>query len=312
MDSFIVAINVVLPICLLIVVGYISKQLKWVSVDAYKQMNKIVFKFLIPTVLMKNIIETDMSISFQPKLIIYAIGCIFVMCIFLCIVVSKLEHDCKRVGSIVQAMYRSNFALFGLTLVGNMYGMDNVAVTSVLIAFCVPLFNVISTILLEYYGKESVSVSKLFKGVLTNPMIIATIIGFAILLSGIQLPVFVMETIGDISQMATPVALLVLGGTFEFPSLGKNVKVLSWIAMVRLVFVPLAFVSIAIVMGYRNVELMSLLVLFGSPTAVSSYAMAVEMKCDEQIASQAVVVTTIFSIFSMIAWIFGLDFMGLL
>ena len=143
-------------------------------------------------------------------------------------------------------------------------------------------------------------------------MIIGTIIGFVILLGNIQLPTFVLETIIDVNQMATPLALLVLGGTFEFPSLGKNIKVLTSISLVRLLIVPLVFVSIAIVLGYRNVELMSLLVLFGSPVAVSSYAMAVEMKCDEQIASQAVVVTTILSIFSMIGWIFSLDFIWLL
>lgn len=312
MDSFIVAINVVFPLCLLILLGYLTKELKMVSVSSYKQVNKVVFKFLIPILLMKNIIETDISISFQPKLILYAVLCIFVLCSTLCIVIPKIEKDRKRAGSMIQAMYRSNFILFGLTLVGNMYGTDNVAVTSVLIAICVPLFNIISTIVLEYFGKETVSFGSLFKGVLSNPMVIGTIVGFTILLSGIQLPVFVKETIGDIGQMTTPLSLLVLGGTFEVPSLRNNFKSLTIVNLARLIIVPFVFVSIAIVLGYRNVELMSLLVLFGSPVAVSSYAMAVEMNCDENLASQAIVTTTIFSIISMILWIFGLNYLGMI
>ena len=312
MNSFMIALNVVLPLVFLMIIGYIIKERKMVTKDAFKQMNTIVYSILIPSVLLKNIMETDLSVSFQPKLIVYAVLSIFLLCTVLCIFIPKIEKDRKRAGAMIQAMYRSNFILFGLTLVGNMYGTDNVAVTSVLIAICVPLFNIISTIVLEYYGKETVSFGSLFKGVLSNPMVIGTIVGFTILLSGIQLPVFVKETIGDIGQMTTPLSLLVLGGTFEVPSLRNNMKSLCIVNLGKLIVVPLIFVSGAIALGYRNVELMSLLVLFGSPVAVSSYAMAVEMNCDDTLASQAIVTTTIFSIITMIFWIFGLNYLGMI
>lgn len=312
MDSFMIAINVIAPLCILVGLGYYAKESNMVSKNAFEQMNQIVFKILIPVVLMKSIMETDLSVAFQPKLLAFAIISIFLMCAVLCIIVPGFEKDRKRSGVIIQAIYRSNFVLFGLAIAGNMYGSDNVAVTSVLIAFCVPLFNVLSVLILQYYGMESVNVKSLVKGLFTNPMLVGTIIGFVILLFHIPIPTFLNNAISDIGKMATPLALLVLGGTFEVQSVAKNKKALTDVVCGRLILIPFIFVSIAVLLGYRQVELISLLVLFASPVAVSSFAMALAMDCDGELASQSVLITTIGSVFSMIVWISVLTALGFL
>lgn len=312
MNSFWIAVNVVAPLCVLIAIGYYAKESKMVSVSAFKQINQIVFKILIPTVLCRNIMETDLSVAFQPKLLAYGLGSILILCAFLWVIVGKLEKDKKRAGVIIQAIYRSNFVLFGLTIASNMYGADNVAVTSVLIAFCVPLYNILAVLILQYHGMDHVDLSSVIKGLFTNPMLIGTAIGFVILLSGIQLPVFVKNSIADVAKIATPLALIVLGGTFEIQSVSKNAKPLFWITFSKLILVPAIFVTGAALLGYRQVELISILVMHASPIAVASYAMATEMNCDGELASQSILITTIFSIFSMVFWIFTLTSFGLL
>lgn len=311
MDSFMIAINVVFPLCVLIAIGYYAKESKMVKKEAFVQINQIVFKILIPVVLMKNIMETDLSVVFQPALLAYAIGSIFVLCAGLWFIVPFFEKNKKRAGVIIQAIYRSNFVLFGLAIASNMYGADNVAVTSILIAFCVPLFNVMAVLVLQYHGMDQIDLKTVIKGILTNPMMIGTFAGFAILLLDIPVPVFVKSSISDISKMATPLALLVLGGTFEIQSVSKNIKALIGVTVSKLILVPGIFVTGAVLLGYRNVELISLLVLYGSPVAVSSYAMALAMNCDGELASQSVLVTTVCSVVTMIGWIFVLSSLGL-
>ena len=159
---------------------------------------------------------------------------------------------------------------------------------------------------------DQVDLKSTLISVIKNPMLIGTFLGFIILLFDIQLPIFLKNSINDIAKIATPLALIVLGGTFEIQAISKNLKILIATVFTRLIVVPAVFVGIAILLGYRNVELISLLVLFGSPTAVASYAMAVNMNCDGELASQAVLMTTIFSIFSMILWISCLTSMGML
>lgn len=312
MNSFIIAFNVVVPLCLLIAIGYFAKESKMVEKDAFRQMNKIISKIMIPTVLMKNIMETDLSIAFQPKLVALAVGGVLCICFLLWIFVPKFEKNRKRIGAMIQAFYRSNFVLFGLALAGNMYGSDNTAVTSILIAFCVPLYNIIAIIVLQYYGMESVDFKKVVKSLIKSPMLIGAACGFLILFLDIELPVFLKTTISDISKMTTPLALVVLGGTFEIQAVYKNLKQLLAITLGRLVVIPAVMLFLAVMMGFSGIELMSILVMFGSPVAVGSYAMAADMKCDDELTAQAILVTTVCSIFSMIIWISLLTSMQLL
>ena len=312
MDSFIVAINVVAPLVFLITLGYWAKEKKIVSKESFKQLNKLVYNIMVPTVLMKNIMETDLSISFQPKLIAYSVITVILTVVIAWIITHRFVSDKKRAGVIIQSTYRSNYVLFGLVIVSNMYGADNVAVTTMLIAFCVPLFNLLAVVILQYHSMDHVDIKSLFKGMIKNPMLIGTFIGLFILLSGIELPTFIKNSINDVAKSATPLALIILGGTFEIQSVAKNKVPLIITTFIRLIFVPMVFLFIAAMIGYRRVELFSLLALYGSPVAVGSYAMAQVMKCDEEFAAQSVLVTTVLSIFSMLFWITLLNGLGLL
>ena len=312
MDNFIVALNVVAPLVFLITLGYWAKEKNVVSKESFKQLNKLVYNIMVPTVLMKNVMETDLSIAFQPKLIIYSVSTIILTVIIAWIITHRFVSDKKRAGVIIQSTYRSNYVLFGLVIVSNMYGADNVAVTTMLIAFCVPLFNMLAVIILQYHSMDHVDIKSLFKGMIKNPMLIGTFIGLFILLSGIELPTFIKNSINDVAKSATPLALIILGGTFEIQSVAKNKVPLIVTTFMRLIFVPMVFLLIAVMMGYRQVELFSLLALYGSPVAVGSYAMAQAMNCDEEFAAQSVLVTTVLSIFSMLFWITLLNGLGLL
>jgi len=304
MENFIIAINVVLPLCLLILTGYIVKRVGLVEPETFKKMNKLVSKILIPVVLMKNIMETNLKTDFNIDFILFGVlGLIFITLVSM-LIVPLFEKERKRIGVIVQGIYRSNFVLFGLTLVGNLYGTENTVITGVLISFCVPVINIIAIIILQYYGMESVDFKKVIHELIKNPIILGAVIGFVVLLSGVKLPTFINTTIADLSKMTTPLALIILGGTLEISAISKNLKALAVMTLGKLIFVPFIMTSIGAMLGYRGIQLMSLLALFGSPIAVSSYPMATEMHCDDELASQGIVFTTVFSIVSMVLWVY--------
>lgn len=304
MENFVIALNVVLPLCLLILIGYIVRLSGLVDMITFKKINKLVSKILIPAVLTKNIMETNISTDMDPKFVLYGVFSLIAVTLVSCLIVPLFEKNKKRIGVIVQGIYRSNFVLFGLTLVANLYGSDNTAVTSVLISFCVPVINIIAIVLLQYYGMDEVDTKAIFKELFKNPIILGAVLGFVILLSGIDLYPFLDTTIADLAKMATPLALVVLGGTLEIKEVSKNIKALSIMTLGKLVFVPGIMATLGALLGYRGIQLMSLLAMFGSPIAVSSYPMATEMNCDDELASQGVVVTTICSIFTMVFWIY--------
>jgi len=104
----------------------------------------------------------------------------------------------------------------------------------------------------------------------------------------------------------------VLGGSFSFSAVSGYWKQLVMGVAGRLIVVPLIFMPIAIAMGFRNAELVVLMTLFASPTAVSSFTMAQQMGGDAQLAGQQVVFTSLFSVLTIFLWTFVLKTIGVI
>ena len=153
---------------------------------------------------------------------------------------------------------------------------------------------------------------KIVRGILTNPLILASLLGLACMAVGLRIPSPVMSAVEDLSKIATPLALFLLGGSFEFSKVRQNRVQLFWGVMGRLVIAPAVFVSLAALLGFRGLDLASLMIVFAAPTAVNSYVMAQQMGGDADLAGQQVVFSSAFAIPSIFLWIFILKQMALI
>ncbi len=309
-DSLILSLNIVLPLFVLMLIGYLLRYFKLVDEHTLKGMNVIVFRVLLPITLFQSLIKTNIEKIFNPQLIIFAISAVLIAVLFFMLVYSKIEKDPKKVGVMVQGSFRSNYILLGLPIAMNIY--DDVGVVSLLIAFIVPLYNVIAVIILEYYSGGEINLKQTLIKTIKNPIIIGAILGVIVLVSGIQLPSAASKVVSSLAYSATPIALMVLGGMFEFHAVKKNLRNLSIIVIMKLILLPLIGSLVAYTFGFRGIELVALLLMFGSPVAVSSYPMAVVLNCDGELASQAVLVSTLASVFTFFFWVFGFRLLDLL
>ncbi|MBR5004442.1 MAG: AEC family transporter, partial [Erysipelotrichaceae bacterium] len=166
--------------------------------------------------------------------------------------------------------------------------------------------------ILQLHAGMKTDIKSLVISVLKNPMVIATLSGFAIKLIGVEIPAAVMKTISEIGGSANTVGLIVLGASFELPAISQNLKKLALITSMRMVICPLVMMTIAMMLGYRGIELATVMVIFGAPTAVSSFATAVQMKGDGVLASQAVMSTTAVSAITIFTWVFALTSLNML
>ncbi|MEG2501303.1 MAG: AEC family transporter, partial [Oscillospiraceae bacterium] len=114
-----------------------------------------------------------------------------------------------------------------------------------------------------------------------------------------------------IGKIATPLALIVLGGSFAFSNIKNSLKQLIITLCGRLVIVPIIFLPIAKLMGFGNMEMVALLAMFASPSAVSSYTMAESMGADHELAGNVVVVGSITAIFTMFIWVTIYRYLGI-
>jgi predicted permease len=212
--------------------------------------------------------------------------------------------DKKKCSVMIQGIFRSNLVLFGIPIAGSLYGEDHIGIVSLLAAVIVPLFNALAVIVLEYYRAGKVNYKHVLISILKNPLIIASAIAYILLVFRITIPELLLSPLSSMSKVATPLAFVVLGGTFQFKRLAINMNYLVMAVIGKLILYPGILFAIAISLGFRNEALVALIGAIASPTAVSSFTMAMEIEADGELAGQVVIFTSIAGIITIFLWVF--------
>ncbi len=312
MQNLILSLEIVLPLFIVMVVGFVCKKLGVVTEDFARKINGLVFRVFLPVLLCKNIYTSSLESLSNISVFVYAFIGIFVMFVSLLFVVPKLEKDRQKCSAMIHAMFRSNYAYFGIPLVQAIFPGQDTSVTSLLVVVVVPFFNVLAVVLLETYRGGKADIKQILKKIATNPLIIGSLLGLAILVSGVKFPSIVQKPIDDLAKVATPLALFLLGASIDISKTGAHVKQLAITCLGKLVVCPLIAVVIAAILGMRNVELASIMVIFGAPAAVNSAIMSQQMDSDGDLATEAVVFTTVFSALSVFLFVFCMKTFGVI
>ena len=282
MENLILSFNVVAPLFFMMVLGYFLKYIKMYDQHTLDIMNKVVFKVFLPVLLFYNVYTTDLGTAVDIRLILYAASGVLILFFLLVLIVPRLEKENPKRGVLIQGVFRSNFVIFGIPVATSIYGEGNVGTTAMLIATIVPLFNVLAVISLEIFRDSQINVKKITKGVITNPLIIAAVIGIIFLLIGIQLPSSVLSTVKDISKMATPLGLILLGASFSFSDIKKYLNKTIIVTITKLIVVPAIMIPLSVFLGFRGIALLTLTIIYGAPTGVSTFQMAKQMDGDRK------------------------------
>lgn len=309
-ESLLLSIKVVVPLVIFMCLGGVIRKKSWMSAVSVKEMNDVVFKVLLSTMVYFNIYQADMAEDFDLGLLLYAIASLMVTFGVLAFAVGRKIKDKAIAPVLIQGIYRSNFVLFGLQVTASICGSDQLGMTTVLISVIIPMFNVLAVVLFESYRQNNVDVKKLTKGILMNPLIIASVLGLLTVFSGIRFGSVIEDALKNISQMATPMSLILLGATITLDGVKKYWRYTAACAVGRLLVIPAIFLTGAVLLGYRGAGLVALMVMFGSPTSVSSFPMATQMGGNGELAGQIVAVTTVFSTVTIFFWTYALSIGG--
>lgn len=298
---------------ILTAIGWFLTRLHVWNGDFLKTANGISFNILIPAMLFYNIYSSDFGAVFDAKLLAFVIVAVLLICAIGFVIVPLAVKNRARRGVILQALFRGNFALLGLPLCQSLAGDEGAQVASVFLAFLIPIFNVLATIVLSIYSdNEPEPAPVILRKIIKNPLIIACCVGMVFNFLKIPLPEIVMRPVRDLKSIATPFALLVLGGDFKFESFVGNLKCVLCTGLCRLVLIPAAAVCAAALLGFRGIHIALVISTFATPVAVSSTAMTFKMNGDYDLACQLVVFTTVFSAFTITLLAFISRLIGIL
>ena len=300
--------NVVVPIFLLIILGYFLTRIKLWDEHFLKIANNLCFKCLLPVLLFHNVASANIFQVFNGKLIAYICLCALVICGILFIIVPLFIKDKKRCGVMIQGTFRSNFLLFGVPLGMSIGKADGGILAAVVAAFYVPLINMLSVISLYVFSDaENKSLKSALLGIVKNPLVIGGVSGLVFSLIrnyiGFEIPEMLDTTLNNIKSTATPLAFLILGGDLKFNNMLRNIKVSVFAVLGKVLLIPAIMIPVSAILGFDRLEMAILLAVFATPNAVSSYAMARNYEADHELAGEIITLSTLFSIFTIFAFI---------
>jgi predicted permease len=311
MEALLFAINAVAPIIMMVAIGYILKRIGFMSESFSKAANKLVFRCFLPAMLFLNVYKVNDIANIDLGYIVYVVVALLVIfAISVPLVLSVSKRPGAR-GALLQAVFRSNYALIGIPLASALFGEEGVIVATLLSAVTIPMLNVLAVISLAVFREsgEKPSIKKIVLEIVKNPLILSVLSGVAVL--GVRAlfvhfgisfrltqitPVYTV--LGYLSGVATPLSLLVLGAQFEFSAVAALKKEIIFGVAMRTVIVPLLGLGGAYLFfrhQFTGAHFAAFVAMFATPVAVSSVPMAQEMDGDAVLAGQLVVWSTILS-----------------
>jgi len=314
MENFIYSINVTMPIFLVMVIGYILKQIGMLNDNFVTVANKFNFKVTLPFMLFKDIAGVDIKQVFDIKYVLFC-AIVSTICFWTVWGVAKLLVRDKTVrGAFVQASFRGSAAVMGLAFIQNIYGAS--AMGPLMIVSAVPLYNIFSVIVLTFEANDHTGIDRKEKirqagiNICKNPIILSILAGLIVALLGIHFPPLVDKTISNVAQMATPLALITIGAGFEGRKALAKIAPTMVASTIKLVLQPLVFLPVAAWMGFSGEKMIAILIMLASPTTPSCYIMAKSMNNDEVLTASVIVTTTLMAAFTLTGWIFLLKTLG--
>lgn len=306
LENLIFSLDATLPVFLVMVAGGILGKLGFLPKEFCKAADKLTFKVTLPVMLFLDMAEVDMVHDFEPKFVLFCAGATLVSILVIWALARVLVRDKNIVGEFVQASYRSSAAVLGVAFIQNIYGEAGMA--PLMILGSVPLFNIFAVLILmlEAPGERRTAPrpGQLLRGVITNPILLGILAGTVFSLLPVELPAMAAKTLDSLASLATPLALLSIGASFEGAKAIKKAGPTVVAALIKTVGLAAIFVPCALALGFREKELIALLIMLGSPTTPSSYVMAKNMGHEGVLTASAIAATTLLSALTLTGWIF--------
>ncbi len=300
-DNIIYTGNIVAPVFLLIALGYFIKRINVINENFVEITSKFVFSVSLPALIFMHISAIDLSKAIDLKQIGYIYLATILSFTIIWFVSIPFINEGKDRSVFIQGAFRSNFAIVGFAIISKMFGNEALGKSSIILAFILPLYNVLAVIALTVPMRKEKKLNhkETFFEILFNPLIIAVIVALPFSYFKIQLPSMIEITGNFLADVALPLALVGIGGSLNILNIKKASVLAFSSSSIKLIILPAVLTVGAYYFGFRDVDLGIVFTLFACPTAIVSFIMAEAMGANSKLAGNIVLISTVASVFTM-------------
>ncbi|RCW61828.1 AEC family transporter [Halanaerobium sp. ST460_2HS_T2] len=306
LDNFVFSLSVALPIFLIMLSGFILKKRNIIRQDFINAANFIVFYIALPLKLFNSVSQSAVVENFNFKFVSFAIVGTAISVVIIYFYSKLFVKEDTKVGAFIHGTFRGNFVYVGFSLIENVTGAIG-PLASLVVAFVVPIYNILAVLVLVLTNPDNKAKNQFrnsLKNIISNPFIIAIVLGVLASLMKFKFPPLLQNTANYFDVLATPLALLTIGATFKVDKLFVDIKSAVAATIFKLLINPAIAVLAAFTLGFGNSEIFLIYILFGVPTSISSAIITAAMGGDENLAASIVMMTTLGSVFSLTFFVF--------
>lgn len=314
MSLFLEIITIVLPVFLVIGLGYLLKRLELIDSAFLHQTNRLVYYICLPLLLFYKIGKADFQTSFNGALVVGSSLAIAAGFLLSYGYAAARHYPPAARGAFSQGSFRGNLAYMGLAIVFNAYGEEGFTRAGILMGFLVPVLNffAILALLLPHRGGDGGrSPGFWLRQIALNPLIVASFIGIVWSFFQLPLPTILDRSLNIATGMTLPLALIAIGGSFSLAKLKGDMVRAGFATGIKIVWLPLIAAALLAALDVRGLDLSIGVLMAGAPAATATYIMAHQMKGDAELAGSIVMMSTLLSALTYTAALFTLRTLGL-
>jgi malonate transporter len=303
-----VVIAALLPVFLLIVLGFILKRSLMRLETQWHGLERLTYYVLFPVLLMQTLVKADLSkvpVAGVGGALFLSVLLMSLLCLALQPLLARFAVDGPAFSSIFQGAIRWQ-TYVALAVSGTLFGDVGLALASVAMVAMIPLGNVFSVAVLAHYASpEKRSVGSIAMTVVRNPLIWACVIGLLINVTHIPLPKLWHEVADALGRSSLAIGLLVTGaglhleGMFRSSLVFRSSLAASVAVFLKLVLMPVIAVALALLFGLTGSNLAIVTACSAVPTASSAYVLARQMGGDAPLLAQIITLQTILAAITM-------------
>ena len=289
-------LDAILPIFLLIVIGFSMKHYQVFSDAFWNDAEKLVYYVLFPALLVSKMSVADLSQTDAIPLISALWLGLGIISLLILLIKPLLNITDSSFTSVFQGATRIN-TFVGLALAESLFGNSGLVTAVLVAAILIPALNFLVVIVLHRYGTNhrQTSVIGVLKQIIKNPLIIGCAIGIGLNLSGFQLPSPLQLTISIMGSTALPIGLMSVGAALVFRGFKSALMPITVSTILRFVIYPAIAYALVLAFGFDRQTQIIIIIFSAVPTASSSYIIAKKMGGDHQLMSRIITLQTLLS-----------------
>ena len=299
--------NTIIPIFVLIVLGWFAGRLGFLPVSFLGPANRLVFYLAIPAMIFRALSKTDFHAEFDLQVVVGTLLAMIIVFVIAWGVCAMLHLERGQRGTFIHTTFHGNLGYIGFAVAFYFLGDRGLARASIIASFVILVQNFLAVLVLQFYSSDVRSHFRnlwtLALTILRNPVIISAVAGMLFSIFLIPVPPVIGRSLDILSSLALPLALLIIGGSISFSFMRSRMGYLLLASLLKLIALPCTGLIIFKSCNLASGDYLPGIILLASPTATVTFVMAREMKGDPDFANAAISLCTILSAGTFIFWL---------